>query len=384
MTRRRSQTTPFRFLVRFTVFVLLFLAVSEVWLRYVTPASQQPAYRQSRKTLVYSADPHAVRNGLATEGRIPRRVAKWHINDAGWLSPFEYSRRQPGSALVALFGDSYVQGLSVPQNLHLDVDLHRRLGASVPVYAFGLSGWYLEQYVAMARYVRATYDPSLIVILVGEGDVGASLSAKGSYPYWYRLTRSGSGYREVPPSTIYVMGRRAALARKSALFRYLRYNAKVQLPFVHGNDVQGAPTNAAADAGAQAPGSAAAAQAESAAVAAALPVAKYLVGRLSAENPGVPVIFAARGARYLPVGAVSSAPLQPEMEALREACAGSSQCHFLDLRMAFSLDWARHHEHFEALDGAHYNAHADAVAAQAVADYIDTHRSLAASGPKAP
>ena len=64
MARRRSQTTPFRFLVRFMVFVVLFLAVSEVWLRYVTPASEQPAQRQSRTSLVYSFDPHAARSGL--------------------------------------------------------------------------------------------------------------------------------------------------------------------------------------------------------------------------------------------------------------------------------------------------------------------------------
>ena len=75
---------------------------------------------------------------------------------------------------------------------------------------------------------------------------------------------------------------------------------------------------------------------------------------------------------------MSGAALAPEMEALREACAGHMQCHFLDLRMAFSLDWARHHEGFEALDGAHYNAHADAVAAQAIAAYIDAHGLLTA------
>lgn len=91
-------------------------------------------------------------------------------------------------------------------------------------------------------------------------------------------------------------------------------------------------------------------------------------------------MFAARGDRYLPVGAVGGQPLAPEMEALREVCAGQPQCHFLDLRMPFSLDWARHHERFEAMDGAHYNAHADAVAARAIAAYVDAHHRLAGSG----
>ena len=361
------------------VFVALFLAVSEVWLRYVTPASEQPAQHQNRTSLVYSFDPHTAHSGLYTVGRIPRRVATWHVNNAGWMSPYQYVRRQPGGALVALFGDSYVEGFNVPQAQHLDVDMHRRLGPQVPVYAFGLSGWYLEQYAATARYVRATYDPSVIVILIGDGDVSASLSSEGEYPYWYHVTPSGSGYREVPPSKVLVESRKANLARKVALLRYLRYNAKVQLPFVHGNDVQGAPINGAADAGvgASTPGSAIAPSQRSL-VEAQLPVARFLVDRLCVDNPGVPIVFAVRGARYLPVGAVSGAALAPEMEALREACAGHMQCHFLDLRMAFSLDWARHHEGFEALDGAHYNAHADAVAAQAIVAYIDAHGLLTA------
>jgi hypothetical protein len=373
--------TPFRFLVRFVIFVLVFLVLAEGWLRYVTPASEQPAQHQDRVSLVYSFDPHAARSGLFTVGRIPRRAATWHVNDAGWLSPVRYSRRVPGSALIALFGDSYVEGFEVPQSQHLDVNLRQQLGPRVGVYAFGMSGWYLEQYVATARYVRAAYDPSLIVILTGEGDVSASLRSNGgATPYCYQIAQHGSGYQEVPPTHVYMRSRLSNMAHKSALVRYLRYNAHLQLPGAGNNDIQGAPTNAAADAGAQAATSdSASAQSEQALVAKALPAARFLVGRLCANNPDVPIIFAARGPRYLPVDAVSGAPLQPEMEALREACAGHAQCHFLSLTMAFSLDWARHHERFEAIDGAHYNAHAYSVAAQAIAAYIDAHGLLASS-----
>jgi len=372
--------TPFRFLVRFVVFVLVFVALSEAWLRYVTPASEQPIYRQSRTTLVYSADPHAARSGLSTEQRVPRRLATWHVNDAGWLSPYRYVRRRPGGALIALFGDSYVEGLSVAQSQHLDVDLHGLMGPRVPVYAFGMSGWYLEQYVATARYVRATYDPDLIVILVGEGDVSASVRRSGGFPYWYHIVPSGSGFREVPPTQVYAVSRKAALAHKSALIRYLRYNAHAQIPGVHGNDVEGAPTGADADdLGRSAESQTPSAESERPEVESVLPATRFLVDRLCADNPGVPIVFAARGDRYLPVDAVNGRPLAPEMEALREVCAEQPQCHFLDLRMPFSLDWARHHERFEALDGAHYNAHADAVAAAAIAASIDSWHLLAGS-----
>jgi hypothetical protein len=361
--------TPFRFIVRFLVFVLVFVVVAEGWLRFVMPASEQPALRQDRKTLVMSFDPTVERDGLATMGRMTRRLGWWHVNNEGWLSPYNYTRRAPRGHLIALLGNSYVQALMVPQSQHLDVDLHHDLGSTVPVYAFGESGWYLEQYVALSRYVRATYDPDLIVVLIGQADVSKSLSQPGDFPYWWYITPSGSGYREVPPSEVLVLTRKARLARESALFRYLRYNAEVQIPFAHGGDVGGAPTGADV-AGSQAMTP----QADQRAVAAALPPVKFMIARLCAANPDVPIVFAAMGARYLPVGAVATSPLTPEMEALREVCAGYPQCHFLDLRLAFSLDWAQHHERFEALDGGHYNAHADAVAARAIAAYIEAQR----------
>ena len=366
--------TPFRFIVRFLVFVLVFVVVAEGWLRYVMPASEQPALRQDRKTLVISFDPSVERNGLATYGRMTRRLGKWHVNNEGWLSPYNYTKRVPGDHLIALFGDSYVQGLSVPQTQHLDVDLHHILGPSVPVYAFGQSGWYLEQYVALSRYVRATYAPDLIVILIGQGDVSESMSQPGAFPYWWYITPSGPGYREVPPSAVYVLTRRARLARRSALFRYLRNNAEVQIPFAHGGDVGGAPTGA--DVAGSQPLTP---QADQQAIAAALPPVKFMLARLCAANPGVPIVFAAMGARYLPIRAVATSPLALQMEALREVCGSYSQCHFFDLRMAFSLDWAQHHERFEALDGGHYNAHADAVAARAVAAYIEANGFLRGS-----
>jgi len=362
--------TPPRLLIRLAVFALVFAGLAEGWLRYVTPANESPLYRQDPKTFLYSADPHAGRAGLYTEGRIPHRLAVWHVNDAGWLSPFEYVRRPSGGSLVAVFGDSYIEALGVPPARHLDVDLHADLGGDVPVYAFGMSGWYLEQYVVTERYVRSTYDPSLIVLLVAQGDVSASVKTESQY--WYHITPSGSGYREVPPTAVYAVGRKARLAHDSALIRYLRYNCHLQLPFMHGNDVQGAPTDADADASSSPDG---AAYRQS--LAKVLPAAKYMVGRLCAENPGVPIVFAARGSRYLPVDQVAATPLPPDMEALRRSCDGLPQCHFLDLRMAFSLDWTRHHKRFEAYDGSHFNAYADAVAARAVAGYIDSHGLLA-------
>jgi len=107
-----------------------------------------------------------------------------------------------------------------------------------------------------------------------------------------------------------------------------------------------------------------------------LPGARYLVQQLCEANPGIPIVFMSHGERYLDVGAVASTPLSPDQQAVREACRGNEQCHFLDLRLAFSRDWAAHHQRFEAVDAGHWNAYARRLVARTLADYIEEHDLL--------
>jgi len=185
-------------------------------------------------------------------------------------------------------------------------------------------------------------------------------------PYVWQITPAGSTFVEQPPSSVYAFSTKARLARTSALVDYLRFNAAVPLPGMH---LQGAPQ---ASAGGGAPGEEVAGYAVASANAwrDLLPAAEFLVERLCADHPRVPIVFAIHGDCYLPASTLADTLLSPDALAVKAACRPHSQCHVLDLRYAFSQDWAEHHVRFEAADGAHWNAYANRLVARTLANYI--------------
>ena len=61
--------------------------------------------------------------------------------------------------MVALFGDSYIEGFLTDVDQHVDAYLPELLSPSSDAYAFGGSGWYLEQYVATLAMLRSATSP---------------------------------------------------------------------------------------------------------------------------------------------------------------------------------------------------------------------------------
>jgi hypothetical protein len=350
-------------LVRVAVFALVFVGAGEVWFRVVMPAAMTPNNYQQDPATMYRFDPAGGPTGLYTVGRLCLRGGTWRINRAGWnsdvqyLSPAERERRP----LVAVIGDSYIEGYLTDTDEHVDAYLPRMLPGTVS-YAFGVSAWYLEQYVATSRYARPRFQPAVLVIFVNAGDVRESLQNDGAaVPYWWQIAPRGDSFVEVPPAQAYILSPRVALAKKSALVSYLRYNAKVALPGVRGASI---PQPAAEDHDAEEGGRDEGWQD-------LLPAADFMIGTLCAQNPETPVVFVWEdGRRYMKEADVARAPLLPDGRAIREACRGRAQCHFLDLRLLFARDWATHHERFEAADGGHWNGRTNRLIAREVADYI--------------
>lgn len=369
---------PFGFLVRAAVFLLVFGGVAEVWLRTVMPACESPMRYQQQPSTIYRLDPSGPGSGLETVGRLCRRGGEWRVNNAGWNSSVDYvsatERRRP---LIALFGDSYIEGLLTDVDQHIDAYLPKMLPGT-DSYAFGLSGWYLEQYLAVSRYAEERYQPDVLVIFINRTDMTDSLRGNGVVsPFWWQIGARGASFMELPPTAVYAASRKAVLARKSALVDYLRYNAKVALPGMQ----NAAVPQPAAEGGAPGEGAAAGAVAPTDdAWRDLLPAADFMVGRLCAQHPGTPVVFVALGDRYLPVQDIARTPLSSTGRAVEAACEGRAQCSFIDLRYAFSRDWATHHVRFEAADGAHWNAYGNRLVARTLADFITANRLL--DGPK--
>jgi len=363
-----SRGTPFVFALRLAVFVLLFIALAEVWLRVVTPASDPPFDAQDAATKVWRYEPSGSRGGLWTVGRLARRAGHWRINNAGYNCAVDYPvarpRKQP---LIALFGDSYIEGLLTDTDQHIEAYLPSYVRGGCYAYAFGVSAASLAQCVAMSQYDAARYRPDVLVVLIGARAVADSLQELGTpSPYFFQIRKNGDGYTDVPPSTTYAVSRTARLARASKIVCYLRFNAHVSLPGEKGQEVA---VPVAGNGGAGQSG---------AAVRELLPGARYLVRRLCVENPGTPIVFMyqEQAERYLGLRELAGAPLSPDAQAVKEASRGHGQCHFLDLRYAFARDWAAHHRRFEAVDGGHWNAYANRLVARTLAEFIDERALL--------
>ena len=367
--RRLLGRGPVAFLLRLLIFAVIFVGVGEVWFRTVAPACEQPLYMQDSQWKIKRADPSGPVQGLFTVGRLTARGGAWRVNNDGWMSDINYvSSVQRNRPLVALLGDSQIEGFFTDADRHVDVYLAEDLNKAVDVYSFAGSGWDLEQYVAVSRYATGAYSPSMLVIFIGNKDVVDSVRDYGLFSaYLWQIKSAGDSFTEVGPASLYTTGRLTRPAKLSAVLNYLLYNAKVTLPGRGGAAIpQDLDTAAARSDGA--PQSAGGPNLEQLTAA-----AQYMVDRLLAENAGVSMVFVANGDGYMSPAIDSRAALPIDVQAVQAAIKGKSGCYFLDLDSAFANDWAVKHLEFVAADKQHWNVHANQVVAAALAAFIRDH-----------
>jgi hypothetical protein len=359
----------FRFIARCVAFVVILGVVAEIFFRTVIPAASLPGSYMGRHDEIFRFDTTWVTSGKNTRGRFGLRPTTWRVNNVGWNSPFDYtSTGQTGRPLIALLGDSYIEGFPVNSDQHLEVYLHRLTGDGTDVYAFGRSGWYLEQYVALSRYVDQRFAPGTFVIFLNSQDIYDSLKENGvKTPYAYQIVQKGSGFRELRPPSHFILSERTKLLRRSAIVRYVRSN----LGILWGQK------NAVIEDVNLGPGDASAGQVETASplIQAA---ADFMVARLVKEHPGRRFVFVVDGDRH-GLYAGRSPAARPEFEALRRAARPYPNVHFLDLQPVFTAAYRRDHRRFEVADGNHWNAYGNQVVAQALYGDLKAHGLLPAT-----
>ncbi len=363
-----SRHGAFGFLLRLVVFLALLGGLGEIWFRSVMPACEAPAFFMDSEWLIQRRDPSGPTSGLFTVGRYTAEGGFWRVNSEGWISLQDYhppsARNRP---LIAVFGDSFVEGLDTDIHQHLDVYLSDAFGGDVDVYSFGIGNWSLEQHVAVSRYVAASFDPDVMIILLDNNDVRDSVRDYGVVsPFLWQIEADEQGFQEVKPALLYAPSALRDIAGQWSLLNYLRYNAGVVL-WGGGNST----AVEAAEAGWEE----------------LLPAATFMVDLLSREHPGVPILFASHlgvkisapeiDERYLPPSEVESYPLFADARSVQHACRKYGDIDFLDLRVAFAEDWAVNAVRFESADGRHWNAYANRLVAESLAAYIQIHRLLA-------
>jgi len=335
----------------------LVLVILELVFRFGLPASQQPWVMSDPEHGVLRYDPAGPRTGTASVGPWAAQRGRWRINEAGWNSPIEY-RPRPGRPLVAVIGDSYVEGFQVDVGERLVDQLHGSLTPRADAYGFGISGAPLSQYLQMSRYARAGVQPDVFVFLVVHNDLLESLRDVRPHPALLQLSETADGLEWTVPVPYRPDPLRRFLGR-SALVRYLVLNLHVE-SLLTGRRRAAERTRFEANVSVD--------EARTHEDLARRATAR-VIATLRAENPGTPLVFVMDGLRGelgRPRGEES--PLAWMGDAVRDA-AHREDALFLDLHPVFAERFEAEGP-FQSKADFHWNAAGHRVAARALEDFL--------------
>lgn len=282
-----------------------------------------------------------------------------HVNNAGYVSDLDYESVGP-RPLIAVVGDSYVEAAMVPWEATAPARLSERTRGRV--YAFGVSGAPLSQYLAQAADVRDRYRPDAFVFVVVGNDFDESLAAYNAVPGFHVFEEGPDGALRLRLNEMRV-GLARRVARRSRLAMYLIANL----------DLLGAPRRVAArDGGTYVANTSAAADAER--VAASRRAVDAFLARLPGATGLSPdrTVLAFDGIRpqlyddAALAGVADSYVARMRTYAIERARAAGFEC--VDLQPRFRARHAETGERFEFVEDAHWNAAGHAVLADAVAE----------------
>jgi hypothetical protein len=347
--------------------VLVFLGFCElVVFRLVWPASDVPANAFVDGLVRYAPHQHGiwrVRDEIA---------APYRINAQGWNSGIgDYAvARRPGTARIAVIGDSFVEALQVPYDHSLGEKLGAELGGAghaIEVYRFGISGAPLSQYLQIVEREVARYRPDWVVVLIVHNDFDESYKFKpGRYTSSFLKLRVENGRvtGEIPPQP-WQPGATEWL-RQTATARFFLYRWQVRPEFLVDLVL---PRARAATAGYAANTDIAAVLADRSGVEA---VTDYLFGRLDAvvQAMGARLLLAMDGDRSAIYRGADSPALA--LNRIAEETARRHAIPFVDLQPAFAADWQSGHRRFDFDADGHWNEHGHAVAAAAIGRALRT------------
>lgn len=348
-----------KWIAKLLVFTVTCLLVLELLFRFVFPACELPSSVQIPGGFLV-ADADYQQSGHFSLGRVPIEGYHWSINNDGWNSIFTYEpregRRRP---LIALIGDSSVEGHWCDVEDHIDSWLVRLLDGTFDVYAFGRGGMPLVQMVLLAEMVDSLYRPDLFVFMLGHEVVHGSLIPDVNIEYHYITPDTvPGGFTVMAPSTR-VPSPFARTVMRSALVRYLRLHLMMEVfPLM---DVQRLPRNLNADLTERE-------------LRDLLPAAvRFLLDRASRFLGDRRLLIVTdnwmdRNALYGEGETAASVVelIQRDMNALDEACRGFPCIGYLGTEPAFRQAWDSAGTSFSAADGHHLNAYGNYVVAEAI------------------
>ncbi|MBU0509250.1 hypothetical protein KKH27_10480 [bacterium] len=344
-----------RFLLRFFLFLILLAAAGELFFRYVVVASNTAYKIEDKEFKVMLHDTAGSRKGVYTTGRLGLHRSRWQINHQGWKRAEDYESPHSGrKPVIAVIGDSYIAGFQVAEREHLTLQLEELLSDCYHVYNLGQGGTCASQFLHVARYAEARFDPDLYVVLVRDGDWKQSITYYIRDQRTWQLRWDGTRYVEVPAEFQATRWRR--LPKYCAIIRYFVYN--VNLDIFSGR--QGGWRQAGTD-----PSDKRKSRSDAPSVKDGM---FYIVRRFREEIPYKPLIFmydAQQGNVYKGTPPFS----QNYLPWLQEICI-ETRCDVLDLGDVFADRWAANHRRFDFGRDYHWNAYGHRVVAEGIYDHL--------------
>jgi hypothetical protein len=211
--------------------LIILLIVFEVFFRTIIRADEPPRtiFDEGEKMLCFS---NKKDKGLCTEGRFAEIKANWRINNMHWNYPVDYFPEKK-KKLIAVIGDSYIEALQVDVDKKYPFLLRDMIKDKYEVYAFGISGAPLSQYLNISRYVNRHFNPDILIFNIVHNDFDESIQQLNpGRNYFLKVSIDNDGLiSETIPVTNHSLPQYKPwkmLLYKSALFRYLFLNLHIK------------------------------------------------------------------------------------------------------------------------------------------------------------
>ncbi|MFZ5433680.1 MAG: SGNH/GDSL hydrolase family protein [Calditrichota bacterium] len=343
--------------IRYFIFVALLIFIGELFFRYVVVSSNTAYKIMDPEFNILLHDTSGTRTGIYTTGRFAQHRTRWYINRQGWKSDRDYEPPSPNrKPVIGIIGDSYIAGFQVEDKDHLTTRLDKLLQGQYHVYNFGQGGSCSSQFLHIAMYAEARFDPDIYVILVRDSDWKQSITYYIRDQRIWQLRATAEGFKELPASFEATRWRR--LPKYSALIRYFVYNVNLDLfGGVRTTWRQRYGTSSAGPSPSD-PGA---------------PSIKagmdYLVRRIRQELPGKDIIFMS-DAFTANIYSGREPTSQSSLPWLREICE-QYDCRVFDLAPSLIKRYAEDGRRFDFEVDYHWNAYGHRVIAESLFDYLN-------------
>jgi hypothetical protein len=358
-----------RFLLRISLFLLLFGLISEAVCRFVIAV---PDRILSIRDDEFHFDRYApetygrsFRFGAGKLGQISNQIK---INNRGWHSGQDYkvrSERDPSRTVIAIIGDSYIENRYCHFSTHLAAQLSVLIGDGCDVYAFGRDGANLLQLVNMTKYVSKNFDPDLIVYFARDGSISRSVRELTPINQVTQFQFSGEEPAIRAADLPQTREHERWLMQNIASLRYLRTNFSLSIRNPLRLSEKQEKSNSMSDEG------------HSQWISAASDSVVRELQKLNHERTFMFVFDANR----LFIYGQSTESRQEESTILSNSCK-DFDVPFLNFTDCFQAEYAVSGEKFEFPSNYHWNEHGNATAGQGLHAYLQDQHLLEGSGLK--